>query len=184
MSILCDEIVQFSIKYGQIHIEYGLFLYICKKTSVGGGEQVKKSTSPQRMGGENVEKKWRANINSFCMAGRKKRISSNSIQHTDKAVSHHFRDEYLLAALTPPALFKSIPLRLCGRFFVAFAVFSWISYFDSTIIGFFASVFFFFSISVPRYPSTPRCMFILQFSIKGRFIFSQQTHTHKNAAST
>lgn len=144
MSILCDEIVQFSIKYGQIHIEYGLFLYICKKTSVGGGEQVKKSTSPQRMGGENVEKKWRANINSFCMAGRKKRISSNFIQHTDKAVSHHFRDEYLLAALTPPALFKSIPLRLCGRFFVAFAVFSWISYFDSTIIGFFASVFFFF----------------------------------------
>lgn len=57
MSILCDEIVQFSIKYGQIHIEYGLFLYICKKTSVGGGEQVKKSTFPQRMGGENVEKK-------------------------------------------------------------------------------------------------------------------------------
>lgn len=111
------------------------------------------------------------------MAGRKKRISSNSIQHTDKAVSHHFRDEYLLAALTPPALFKSIPLRLCGRFFVAFAVFSGISYFDSTIIGFFASIFFFFFNFSPSL-SFDTTVFILQFSIKGRFIFSQHTHTH------
>lgn len=54
--MLTDEIVQFSIKYGKEHIEYGLFLYIYiyintqEKTPSSGwrGDGKVKSTFPHR----------------------------------------------------------------------------------------------------------------------------------------